>query len=238
MGEGYDAIVKVYQKYWGPFSARRFLPLLEKQLLPHLPQGARILDLGCGTGDLARALCEKGYRLTGVDLSEEMVKTAREAAPRAEFVRDDMRVFKRPAAFHAVIVAFATVNHLLSVRDLRRVLGNAYESLLERGWLWFDFNTPAGLQARWQGTEAVIESDVVGISRGVYDERTKVARTVMTCFWPAGAAWARGDAEIVLRGFEKEEVREVLVAVGFKDIAMEALKGKVGQGRVFVLARK
>jgi ubiquinone/menaquinone biosynthesis C-methylase UbiE len=45
----------------------------------------RILDLGCGAGQLARALARHGARVTGIDPAEEAIETARRVAPEARF---------------------------------------------------------------------------------------------------------------------------------------------------------
>jgi ubiquinone/menaquinone biosynthesis C-methylase UbiE len=48
------------------------------ELLEHLPQGSRILDLACGTGRIAEYLLSKGYRVCGADISSQMLKVAKE----------------------------------------------------------------------------------------------------------------------------------------------------------------
>ena len=45
----------------------------------------RILDLGCGGGQLARALSKQGARVTGIDPAEQAIEAARQAAPEARF---------------------------------------------------------------------------------------------------------------------------------------------------------
>jgi ubiquinone/menaquinone biosynthesis C-methylase UbiE len=46
--------------------------------LAGLPAGARLLDFGCGSGDITRALAAKGHAMTGIDLSPAMIATARQ----------------------------------------------------------------------------------------------------------------------------------------------------------------
>ncbi|GAB2802928.1 class I SAM-dependent DNA methyltransferase [Streptomyces daliensis] len=59
-------------------------------LAAELPAGARVLDLGCGTGlPTARQLTDAGHRVTGVDLSAAMLKLCRDNVPEAEFHRMD-----------------------------------------------------------------------------------------------------------------------------------------------------
>src|SRR4051812_25424792 len=50
----------------------------------HCPEGARLIDLGCGTGRLLLAMAARGCRVLGVDLSEPMLQVAAEKARRLE----------------------------------------------------------------------------------------------------------------------------------------------------------
>ncbi len=238
MSPAYDAIAWVYRRFWGPFSVQRFMPVLERWLLPRLPQGAAILDLGCGTGNLARALWARGYRVMGLDISARMLREARVVAPEVLFVQGDMRSFRFPGAFQAAIALFATINHIVNPADLPRVLRNVKENLVKGGWFLLDFNTPAGLRARWQGVEAVVEDDLVVISRGQYDEHAKIATSTITAFRPQGGLWVRRDTTITLRGYDEDAMRTALRATGFEVVAMHRQTGKAGQGRVLVLARR
>jgi SAM-dependent methyltransferase len=65
-------------------------------LAEQLPAGSHILDLGSGTGlPTARQLVEAGHQVTGIDLSEGMVKLARENVPDADFRRMDICELER-----------------------------------------------------------------------------------------------------------------------------------------------
>lgn len=72
-----------------------------------LEPGARVLDVGCGTGRHAIELARRGFALTGVDLSEGMLAKAAEAAETAgvqvELVHADATEFSRPDVFDAAI---------------------------------------------------------------------------------------------------------------------------------------
>ena len=54
----YDPFAWVYNRQWGPEFSRRVLPVIEELVLSKLPGEARILDLACGTGQLAQMLAE------------------------------------------------------------------------------------------------------------------------------------------------------------------------------------
>ena len=77
----YDRFAWLYDRHWGRDFTRWGLPVLDQLLLRDLPVGARLLDLCCGTGHLAQALTERGYRVTEVDASAAMLRFARQNAP-------------------------------------------------------------------------------------------------------------------------------------------------------------
>lgn len=68
-----------------------------------VPAGSRILDVGCGTGRHAREFARRGFRVTGVDISEGMLQVAREKATveglAIEFVQADARTFELDQRF-------------------------------------------------------------------------------------------------------------------------------------------
>ncbi len=116
-------------KYW-----RRVLVKKVKKDLPDIPresEGASILDVATGTGDLAFALSGiENATITGVDLAENMLTVAREKAARYrtgfQFVKGDSESLPfDPKAFHVVTVAFGVRNfeHLdAGLSEMHRVL--------------------------------------------------------------------------------------------------------------------
>jgi trans-aconitate methyltransferase len=81
-----------------------FVSRLGRDLLRVLdPQpGERILDLGCGTGDLAQRIAASGAVPLGLDRSETMIAEARRKHPRLRFVVADAETFREPEPFDAV----------------------------------------------------------------------------------------------------------------------------------------
>jgi len=104
-----------------------------------LEPGAHVLDLSCGPGRHSLELARRGYRVTGVDRTERFLAQARRRAEEEgldiEFVRADMREFRRPEALDAVINLFTSFGYFEDRADDRRVIENLHASLRPGGKL-------------------------------------------------------------------------------------------------------
>jgi SAM-dependent methyltransferase len=97
-----------------------------------LTAGARVLDAGCGSGQFAIALAERGARVTGIDLSPEMLRRARDHAAEHGFADDidwrtgDVKHLSEPLAVYDAIHARVLFQFLPDIpgtlREFRRVL--------------------------------------------------------------------------------------------------------------------
>src|SRR3990170_8391272 len=117
--------------------------LLEKVVAGVLRrQPATVLDLGCGTGNHALILAERGFRVTGIDSSAGMLRVARTKArsPRnPAFVRADMRRFDLGQTFDAAICMDGAYTHLLTERDIVSHLRAVRRHLSPDGVYVFEF---------------------------------------------------------------------------------------------------
>jgi SAM-dependent methyltransferase len=103
-------------------------------LIERLPAGGRVLDLGCGTGTpTARRLAEAGLEVTGIDISEEMLRLARRNVPRATFLRLDMiDVDESLGAFDAIVGFFSVL--MLSRAEIPPLLRRIRDLLVPGGF--------------------------------------------------------------------------------------------------------
>lgn len=117
-----------------------------------LEAGARVLELGCGTG-LATAELAKAFTVVGVDFAAACLGMARAAAPSASYVRADMtNVAFRPASFDAVVAFYSMIHVPRSEQPV--VLRNAARWLQPGGILLVNLATSdaeVGFEEDWRG---------------------------------------------------------------------------------------
>lgn len=111
-----EAVRDVYETQAATFDARRSRALFEARWLARfaacLPQGGRVLDLGCGAGEpIAQWFMAEGFAVTGVDFADAMLEIARKRWPEGDWRQADMRDFDLGMRFDG-IVAWNSFLHL------------------------------------------------------------------------------------------------------------------------------
>ena len=132
----------------------------------HHPAARTMLDLGCGTGRHAQLLSQHGYTLTGVDLSEEMLKVARAASPALGFVQGDVRTVRLGKTFDVVASLFHVMSYQTTNADLRAALETIREHLAPGGLFVFDcWYGPAVLTSRPETRVKRLEDESIHVTR-------------------------------------------------------------------------
>ncbi|MBW7649904.1 class I SAM-dependent methyltransferase [Anoxybacillus sp. ST4] len=107
--------------------------------------GKRLLDLGCGTGELAIRLANKGFDVTGVDLSEQMLAIAQmkaeERGVHVLFYQQDMRHFGPFEPFDTIVIFCDSLNYLLEDEDVVATFSRVYDQLRPGGLFLFDVHS-------------------------------------------------------------------------------------------------
>lgn len=140
---------------------RRWLrPLVEA-----LPEGGRVLDLGCGCGVPDARRLSARFRVTGVDLSDTQIQRARRLVPSATFLRADMtRLRFPPRSFDGILCLYSLI-HVPLTRQ-RAFLGRLASWLVPGGRAIIVTGHTA-----WTGTE----EDWLGSGRPMYWSHGDVA---------------------------------------------------------------
>lgn len=241
----YDNFAWLYNKEFSEF-ARVIFPLLKDIAGDKLPDGARILDLCCGTGQLAKVLTEKGYKVTGIDGSAEMLRYAKINAPDAEFINEDARTFKLPSTYDVVFSIFDSLNHILKKTELLRTFKNTYKCLVSGGIFIFDLNTERLFMTNWKNLNNIKEtSDYFYAVHSEYDPKKRRAPFQCTIFQRKGSGWQRSDVFLEETFYPNAEVKSLLKRAGFTNIKTHAAsrerglhKPNRGSIKIFYYAQK
>lgn len=231
----YDLFARIYNRPSKQITKwEKILPLLETLLLQYLPEQAHILDLCCGGGQLAQKLLEKGYQVTGLDRSQEMLKCARENAPQAKFILDDARSFKLPCTFDAVTSTSFALNHIMSLEELETVFRNVYSVLQQNGLFVFDLRLEEWVED-WEDSvldasivEGYIKDDDVFCMRDIYNPEDKIGRKYITTFQLIESQWQRLDFTLFFRIHSVTEIQKSLAKVGFIEVKNYDLESDLG----------
>lgn len=127
-----------------------FFPLRAPRLemaLAVAPEGSRVLDAGCATGSLVRALAERGRRAEGLDLEPAFLDVARQRAEGLGIAwhQADLRELEAVTSgrFQAILCLGQTLPHLLEDQDWQAFFAQCAVRLEVGGSLF--------IQATWDG---------------------------------------------------------------------------------------
>lgn len=107
-----------------------------KEFLKLVPEGGKILDLGCGSGRDSMNFMKLGYEVTAVDGSKELAKKA-SALLGKEVIVSTFEELELKEKFHG-IWACASLLHIKR-EDLKTVLNNLYNNLEDNGVFYMSF---------------------------------------------------------------------------------------------------
>ena len=129
-----DLYHKMYQSFIDYDEEYKFY----KELLDR-HEAKNILEIGCGTGQLAKRFLNDGYMYTGIDVSLPMLEYARKELPAFHFHQMDMRDINLPSAFDGVIITARSISYILANNDVMATFKSVRKILKDRGVLIFDF---------------------------------------------------------------------------------------------------
>jgi len=197
--------------------------------------GDPVLELGCGTGRIALAIAEAGYRVVGLDISERMLERAavkrlalpREARERVHLVEGDMTSFTLGETFRSIIIPFRPFQHLLEIDDQIRCLQCVKQHLAPNGRLIVDFfqTDPDRMhEPKHQKESLLMEYELpdgrhVALSERVAAFHRGVQRNDVEMIFDVHHTDGRSERLVMawpLRYFFRYEVEHLLARCGFK----------------------
>lgn len=205
-----------------------------------------VVDLACGTGSVTEILARKGYKVTGADMSEEMLTEAMskvmdmENPPR--FVCQKLQELKLPVAVDMAVCALDSLDYVTEPADCAEAIRRTYKALNPGGIFIFDVNTPEKLKAMDGQVFLDEDDDVYCVWRGEFDEETNICSYGMDLFQREGDVWHRSFEEHREYAYSAQQLVGYLKDAGFTNIEVYADRlfeaPREGEQRIYIKARK
>ena len=204
--------------------------------------GARLLDVPCGNGRHSIELSRRGYRVTGIDLSDEFLTAAR-AELDADWRKGDMRALQlEPSAFDGAFCFGNSVGYLdhagvgSFLGALAGALKPAAKLVIETG-VCAESILPALVQKRWHRL-----GDLMILSENRYDPWESCLHIDYT-FVRGGTQWTKPETRSAASYvFTSAELRRMLEAAGFHTLTFHAgVAGEpyqLGSPRLLIVAQR
>jgi SAM-dependent methyltransferase len=139
--DGYEGLARVYDAFTADSDYETWTRHVLALAASYGWRGTTLLDVACGTGKSFLPFLERGFRVTGCDVSPAMLAEAARKAPDVSLMEADMRALPRLGAFDLVISFDDSLNHLLDEAELRSAFASLSANLAPSGLLLFDPNT-------------------------------------------------------------------------------------------------
>ena len=180
------------------------------------------VDLACGTGSVSAILARQGLRVTGVDMSEDMLSVAWEKTADMEnqplFVCQKLQELALPRGVDLAVCALDSLDYILDPADCKEAIRRAYKALNPGGIFIFDVNTPEKLRAMDGQMFIDEDDDVYCVWRGEFDEETNICTYDMDLFQRQGDLWHRSFEEHREYAYSAKMLTSFLKEAGFTGI--------------------
>lgn len=181
-----------------------------------------VVDLCCGTGDVAIALYKAGFKVTGIDISEDMLNVATEKAmeegARVQFICEDARDFAVMKKADAVYSLTDGMNYLLDENDIKSAFKSVYNALNTDGLFIFDVSTAYKFENRLQDKTYTFDfDDEFVVWQSEYEPESRICTMNITGFiHEKKDLYSRFDEEHKQRAYSHSEIVAMLEDSGFE----------------------
>ena len=231
MADGYSALAPVYNRLNDTVDYAAWADFIEASFdrFGTRTPGASVLDLGCGTGPMTLELARRGYDMTALDLSEDMLAEA-DSLARAEGIRNilflcgDMCSFELYGTVDHIVCCLDGINHLTYRDDLLACFSLVENYLNPGGLFLFDLNTPYKFKTTYADRDYILEDDgVMCCWRNRLNKKGDVVTFYLTVYEEnEDGTWERTDGEERERAYGLRSIRNALESCGLELVNVSA----------------
>ncbi len=242
----YEALAGCYDRLTNDVDYRQIVDFYHRILERENVHPRTAVDLACGTGSVSLLLAEKGLKVIGVDMSEEMLTEAAQKAQGMDnppmFVRQKLEQLRLPKGVDLAVCALDSLDYIVEPEKCEKAIQRVYRALNPGGIFIFDINTPAKLRAMDGQIFLDEDDDVYCVWRGEFDDETNICSYGMDLFRREGQVWKRTFEEHCEYAYSSEQVVSYLKKAGFTGIKVYADRRfeepAADEQRIYIKARK
>lgn len=245
MMDAYTILAEHYDRLTQDVDYEKWADYVERHFRRHGRPVQTVVELGCGTGSLTRLLAKRGFRMTALDLSPDMLSAAADKCDGLDvrLVCQDMARLALPAPVDAAICCLDSMNYVTRPSALKRTFRRVHRALAPGGLFLFDVKTPLFLEGDDGQVYLDEDEDLFCVWRGEYRPRRRVCDYGIDLFVrrPDGS-WDRGSEYHEEYAYTMDELEGFLKEAGFRQVRQYGDKKFTapaeGAKRVFFTAEK
>ncbi len=218
----YETLAGLYDYYMDEVPYEKWLDNMVGYFNKYGNNIKNVLDLGCGTGSMSILLKQKGYDITGLDISEEMLAEAAnktyEAGLKIDYICQDMVALEVAKPYDAVISLCDCMNYITEDAELKKVFKNCYKALKPGGLFIFDMNSPYKLR-EVLGCDSFCETSALSAytCENYFDEESGINEYYVNFFIKEkDGKYSRHEEIHLERAYEISQVEAMLKEAGFE----------------------
>ena len=227
--EAYTSLAPVYDKLNADIDYAAWADFIERQFALYAERSpVSILDLACGTGSMTVELARRGYDMTGIDLSDDMLAVARKKCDVERFrhsvllLSQDMSSFELYGTVDAIVCCLDSLNYLTKKDALYRTFAHAHNYLEPDGLFIFDMNAPVKFERVYADNSYVLEDEGIFCAwQNYYNSKSKLCDFYLSIFAEnEDGTWTRFDEQQREKCWSLRTIKALLDETGFELCAL------------------
>ncbi|MBO4971485.1 MAG: class I SAM-dependent methyltransferase [Clostridia bacterium] len=233
--ESYSAIYGIYDDINKSVDYSAFADFYESCFKKYMSEKPiLVLDLACGTGAMTEELDKRGYDMTGIDLSFDMLCVAKDRAYEKDrqdnilYLCQNMTCFELYGTVDACVCTLDGINYLTEDGDLEKTLACVHNYLIPGGLFIFDVSSEYKFKNVYANNSFLYNGEIEGCKyfcawQNMYDRESEICEFSLTAFTETEKrTYLRADELQYQRMYKTEYIEKLLSASGF---ALRAICG-------------